>query len=94
MQVEVERCRVEDLADPSHLARFGPGDHAHACDAFGALKRRRDFFRVSFKNVRDLVEAKQDLRRIGELRLPVLLFPPVLPLLLLWRICYSRRCCC
>ncbi|KAL8432970.1 hypothetical protein Efla_001178 [Eimeria flavescens] len=63
--VEIERTKVEDLSDSSHLARFGPGDPAQACDAFGALKRKRDFLRVSFKSVRELVEAKQDLRRIA-----------------------------
>ncbi|KAL8452745.1 hypothetical protein Emed_001309 [Eimeria media] len=63
--VEIDRAKVEDLADSSHLARFGPGDPAHACDAFGALKRKRDFLRVSFRSVRELVDAKQDLRRIA-----------------------------
>lgn len=66
LQVDVQRARVEDLSDPSHLARFGPGDPAQACDEFGALKRKRDFLRLSFPSVRELVEAKQDLNRIGK----------------------------
>ncbi|XP_026189746.1 uncharacterized protein LOC34618916 [Cyclospora cayetanensis] len=62
--VEVTRAPVEDLSDPSHLARYGPGDPATSCDAFGSLKRKRDFLRLSFPTVKELVEAKQDLARI------------------------------
>lgn len=56
---------LEDLSDPSHLAALGPADPSVTCDALGPKLRRRDFLKVSFANVRSLVEAREELNRLA-----------------------------
>lgn len=56
---------MEDLSDPSHLATLGPADPAITCDSHGPKLRLRDFLKVSFANVRSLVEAREELNRLA-----------------------------